>query len=40
MTVRGMAIVTASGLGVIAGFQVALALGVPWGRNFRLPRLE
>ena len=31
-TVRAVAIVTATGLVIIAGFQVALALGVPWGR--------
>jgi hypothetical protein len=31
-TARGVALVTAIGLAIIAVFQVALALGVPWGR--------
>jgi hypothetical protein len=31
-TARGVALVTAIGLAIIAAFQVALALGVPWGR--------
>ena len=31
-TVHAVAIVTATGLVIIAGFQVALALGVLWGR--------
>jgi hypothetical protein len=31
-TVRGVAIMTAIGLAIVAAFQVALALGVPWGR--------
>lgn len=30
-TARAVAIATAIGLVIIAGFQVALALGVPWG---------
>ena len=31
-TARRVALVTAIGLAIIAAFQVALALGVPWGR--------
>ena len=31
-TARRAALVTAIGLAIIAAFQVALALGVPWGR--------
>lgn len=31
-TARGAAIIAAIGLATIAAFQVALALGVPWGR--------
>jgi hypothetical protein len=31
-TARAVAIATAIGLAIIAAFQVALALGVPWGR--------
>jgi hypothetical protein len=30
--VRAMAMTTAIGLGIIAAFQAALAIGVPWGR--------
>ena len=32
MTARRLALVTAMGLAIIAAFQLALALGVPWGR--------
>jgi hypothetical protein len=32
LTARWVALVTASGLAIIAAFQLALAIGMPWGR--------